>query len=223
MTVLPLPCAEMYAYVHHASTKKCHLSDGLKLVFSSIPTSAYLSFHRSSRHQMTPVPWTRCLIAAPPLSAVLAGQVRFGNKSPLRSAVCSFYLGGAFKVHPGSSALPLTSYVLDPVSLATRITSAIPPARLKGGQLSIGWDGVSFRAAHAGPVISLGVRLEVETKKPLGLAPSETGSQSWDCNPTPYGAGARSNGSLLASHFQRGHFIWRKKSVSSVGLDSAFN
>ena len=56
-------------------------------------------------------------------------------------------------------------------------------------------------------MISLGVRLDVDEKKPLGLAPSETGKQSWDCWPTPYGAGARSNGSLLASHFQRRQYI----------------
>ena len=33
MTVLLLPCAEMYAYVHHWSTKKCHLSDSWILWF----------------------------------------------------------------------------------------------------------------------------------------------------------------------------------------------
>lgn len=118
----------------------------------------YLISHRSSRHRMTPCLGSRDPIAAPPQSALLLGQVRFGGNNTPLSAVCTFHLGGAFKVHPGASALPLTSYVLDPVSLLARISSSNPPARI-GGQLSICWDGVSFRAAHAGPVISLGVRL----------------------------------------------------------------
>jgi hypothetical protein len=85
---------------------------------------------------MTPCSLHRNLVALH-REAAASGQVRFGGKSPPRSAVCSFHLGSVFKVHPGSSALPLTSYVLDPVSSPPRIICGIPPARLKGGQHTI--------------------------------------------------------------------------------------
>jgi len=53
---------------------------------------------------------------------------------------------------------------------------SFPVPRLQAGRRLV-WGctsaGVSFRAAHAGPVISLGVRQVWKTKKPLSLTPVE--------------------------------------------------
>ncbi len=107
----------------------------------------------------------------------LRGQVRFGSKSPLRSAVCSFHLGSVFKVRPGSSALPLTSYVLDPVSSPPRISCGIPPARQKGGQFSV--LGRCFLPRHpCRCLLSCGVR-----KPGQEIIGGTNKKAAYNCNP----------------------------------------
>ena len=72
----------------------------------------------------------------------------FKNKNTFFSALCSFHPSGALSVHLASSCLPLTSYVLDSVSLPPRITCGIPAARLIQGQLRFVGTVFSDLSAH---------------------------------------------------------------------------
>jgi len=108
--------------------------------------------HRSSRHQMTPCLLTEESSSSPPQSAW--PRVRFGSVAKVRHvqpyALSIWVMFFGFRpVHPATSGLRLTSYVLDPVSPASHNLQQ-PPGSTKRGPAYDCWLGVPFRATHAG-------------------------------------------------------------------------